>query len=441
MNIYSSHSFLKKISNEIHTIESRLDKMLPKENPSKLLRLQQGRIKELQESLSSQRATLPEKYQEKAAHLEKNLNSILKKTEELKLKIIKGKSQKDPGFYKLIEENHLEDGTQYIFLSIDIDPEGIMELILEIYPAIVNPIDIVASDMKEKNTDEMEALRQLGYEFDFDKDIIALPDCNLLNANCRRIEEKYPGLKSFKVVSSEGVSEDLEFIKKFTEGKYILSNDIEFTHDHLIHLIPEILLRIQSDKNFSYEDVSFSREGMKEIVKQFLNFRKITEDQIEKLSKDIELKKYVLLDLKQITTIFSIIIDELLIGEKPESRWKMIDYILRKIDNIYWFEFKPNSPPIFNKTYPDDPLTKEKVAYFQLLLQIILYPQIVKFEDKLSVEMKLETIQKDLNNIDVIKNDDFPHLSFKLTGEGGMLNVEDHPFEVIQLVRNAMKMT
>lgn len=63
-----------------------------------------------------------------------------------------------------------------------------------------------------------------------------LPDRDALLANWQKMQERKPELPDISIPESAGIAGDLEFITAFLIDDGLLSNGVEFLHDHTIHL-------------------------------------------------------------------------------------------------------------------------------------------------------------------------------------------------------------
>jgi len=89
---------------------------------------------------------------------------------------------------------------------------------------------------------------------------------------------------------------------------------------------------------------------------------------------------------------------------------------------------------IFSQSYPETPLDESRIKYLNLLLSIIVFPEIIR--GGRMKEMKLLAIEVSLEGVKVEMSKDPPRLIFK-TPESDELNIEDHPVEVMKLLRKA----
>lgn len=93
-----------------------------------------------------------------------------------------------------------------------------------------------------------ETLRKLGYGCKCDKNgvYLTLPDHTALLYRWEKLRGELPGLGALDVVSMDGKADAKTFLSLFLEKGMPLDSEAEFVHDHLIHVIPMIILMLES---------------------------------------------------------------------------------------------------------------------------------------------------------------------------------------------------
>ena len=114
--------------------------------------------------------------------------------------------------------------------------------------------------------DDASLLRQdLGYSLKYDKSgiYLSLPDKEALEARLEKLSKFDPRFSNIKILASDGVADDLEFIKAYLTYDLLLSSGKEFVHDHTAHLIRTIGL--MTNRHFHYERDRF-REKISKLL-------------------------------------------------------------------------------------------------------------------------------------------------------------------------------
>jgi len=212
-------------------------------------------------------------------------------------------------------------------------------------PAVVRRYDEIEDLLKKYQPYNLkEVLSELGYQFDPKERTVTLPDCELLNANCNRIKEKDGLLKSFEAVSSEGTATNKEFIQQYLDGKTLLSSGIEFTHDHTIHVLAEIILSLTGN-------ITNVRKTINSIMTPVI-------DVLEKVKKMNESE-----DIEQLLTFCTIWIDEM--SSYVDDPLKDIDHA-RITNMIREYGKIKGARNIFSQSYPETPLDESRIKYLTL---------------------------------------------------------------------------
>ncbi len=93
-----------------------------------------------------------------------------------------------------------------------------------------------------------ETLRKLGYGCTCDKNgvYLTLPDHTALLHRWEKLRKELPGLGALDIVPMNGKADAKTFLSHFLEKGVPLDSEAEFVHDHLIHVIPMIILMLDS---------------------------------------------------------------------------------------------------------------------------------------------------------------------------------------------------
>lgn len=153
-----------------------------------------------------------------------------------------------------LEENYDEDQSDLI---VELRGDASMKKIEEIFPA-GEPTEV--SDILELAP---QIRQDLGYGYRYDKSGIYLsfPDKEALEANFEKLRRfAFGNLEPLKICPSEGVADDLSFLKAYVDFDVLLSSDKEFVHDHFFHVIPTLHLMI-TESQYAYE-----RDRVRKIV-------------------------------------------------------------------------------------------------------------------------------------------------------------------------------
>lgn len=161
-------------------------------------------------------------------------------------------------------------------------------------------IDDKLKALIETKLDVADRLIDLGYKVEATQEAfyLYLPDKEALLARWEKLRQTSPELPPLKIASSVGIADDLSFIEAFFTHDVLLSNDKEFVHDHIAHVIPMLSLQLTSNKgtNPSYkaerkrlEKMVLSRYRRLLVVKKQLQDGKVTapKNELQILQKDI----------------------------------------------------------------------------------------------------------------------------------------------------------
>jgi hypothetical protein len=140
----------------------------------------------------------------------------------------------------------------------------------------------------------VEEFYSLGYSFENDKNgtYLQLPNREALLARWQKLKAG-SDLPDLSIESSEGISDDLSFVKAYLKHDALLSTGKEFVHDHMTHILPTIT-RILTEKS-AYQD---KKAEMVEMIKRNLRKIEIVKDLLKQNKVNIEkdelrkLKKY-----------------------------------------------------------------------------------------------------------------------------------------------------
>lgn len=111
---------------------------------------------------------------------------------------------------------------------------------------------------------------------------ITLPDRDHLQASLERL---YPELNE-TIISSEGIADDISFLQAFLNHFLLISEDGEFVHDIMFHVLPTL----KFIKNEGLESFKSTREISRNLIRKQLE--KVTESQI--LENDATFKDKIL---------------------------------------------------------------------------------------------------------------------------------------------------
>ncbi|HEY5259411.1 MAG TPA: hypothetical protein VIJ46_02105 [Rhabdochlamydiaceae bacterium] len=105
----------------------------------------------------------------------------------------------------------------------------------------------------------LKDLLALGYRAERREDgvYLYLPDREALLARWDKLREVRPQLPDLRILTSQGIADDLSFARAFFTHDALLSTSKEFVHDHLSHVIPTLALILVAearDKPSAYRD-------------------------------------------------------------------------------------------------------------------------------------------------------------------------------------------
>ena len=191
----------------------------------------------------------------------------------------------------------------------------------EIFPAIEPSIQqiLIYSDLNSNSeTFDKESLfhfkflKDLGYESFFKEDqfYFNVPDREALMARFKVLQEKYKELSSLDIASSKSVSGDIEFTEAYLTHDVLLSDGIEFLHDHIIHLAPTILLKLSALSDVTYKKNKFTLVTylMKFYKSLLINHRVLAENKSEIPLHELKVFKE---DLKKVEATLGALVDSI----------------------------------------------------------------------------------------------------------------------------------
>lgn len=92
-------------------------------------------------------------------------------------------------------------------------------------------------------------LGQLGYKYEYEAGVyLYLPDREALLASWDKLRENRPELPPLDIQESDGIADDLDFVKAYFTHDGLLSSGKEFLHDQHFHIIPLITLLLSSEQ-------------------------------------------------------------------------------------------------------------------------------------------------------------------------------------------------
>lgn len=107
-----------------------------------------------------------------------------------------------------------------------------------------------ANDAQKKAqvSPEVPFLWRLGYKSRLKDDGVYLyiPEKDALTANWEALREKYPHLSPLSIASGDGIAGDLAFVEANMSYDVLLSNGPEFLHDSLAHVVPMLILMLNT---------------------------------------------------------------------------------------------------------------------------------------------------------------------------------------------------
>lgn len=103
-----------------------------------------------------------------------------------------------------------------------------------------------------------ESFHELGYCSCIDEEnrlVIELPDLEALLEGWSCFQRKYPekNLPDLNIISSDGIADDLSFVRAYLEHDALLSNGREFMHDHYVHIRTRICRMLRGKKEYLEE--------------------------------------------------------------------------------------------------------------------------------------------------------------------------------------------
>lgn len=106
--------------------------------------------------------------------------------------------------------------------------------------------------------------------YDYSTLQIHLPDAKALNYRIDQFAKEH--FKLFNVTHSQGIADAGDFITSLVQRRYLISEQMEFTHDHLIHMIP--LIKNTLDAACSPDLFSVYQTTLNEIEEDFMQAKK-----------------------------------------------------------------------------------------------------------------------------------------------------------------------
>ncbi len=377
--IASIHTQLAAMQKEGNTLsESQLEKQ--EKAVANLRKIVDEQLKpELKHAASQESQPLIDKaYEGKINQLDKEIDRALQKIESIRVQATEGgetsgeaDTLKDPGLYKLVRVISDEHGKKYVFKDKALDREKQDQMNKDVFPAVVFGFStanaaIEAIRLKERHVGTQELMNKLGYELNETEGEITLPDAESLNANAATMLDQasdpsdHP-LKGFQVTASAGTAEDLEFIDTLLDGKLILSSGSEFTHDHFIHIIADLYIRVSR----RHEDHMEELRAVAQPVRRFIGH---ANEQLTGSAKQETDNAQIEMDLKQLASMLTTWLDinstrspgdKILIDEM----WKRFSGKGDWSDEAYLAQF--------NETYPDAPIHGENDPRLTYLLSLM----------------------------------------------------------------------
>ncbi len=436
----SDNNVFQNIHNSLENIQSELENIETSKNPSKIVYVQQWKLKELIKTLDRERTKAFSEKSEKNVDLIETIGDqvfqTMRKAEVLRSHILKGGPiftlPEHSTVYDFIEAHQYPEGNAYTFREKDMTHEEYLSISIELFPAVVFNLERLDS-MKERFPELWNVLKELGYDIDFERKLVTVPDGPLLNAKAQSLKAEYPGLSSFEAVEMVGIASDDAFLDLYDDGKNILSEDVEFLHDHLAHLVPELLMRVQGN----YSSV---RETIGRTINPIRSFIKTTQTELARDARSVDKKTNLELELKQLLSICTMWVDnvspDVLNPQDSLNHDVNIFNFIQILDSGIGLTKMHGETLLvrtFDEQYPDHPLSKEITSHFFALATVILYPEVVESgQQELSKKM-LELLRRNLTNVD-IKLEKGNILSFQ-KGSNPPINAIDHPLEVIALLK------
>ncbi len=417
---------------------------------SKIHNVQKAQLNELQETLSKRlenslgdRPLFNRKRTPDPRKIASDrVRDALEKTETLKSQILEGK-EADPIFtrpenstiYDFLETSSFPEGNAYTFQQKIMTDDEYESLNVQLFPAVVFDTDRLR-DFQRASKDSWNVLHALGYAIDFNARTVTVPDGDLLNARVETLKEVYPELASFQAAQTSGVASDEQFLDLFNEGKTILSEDTEFLHDHLSHLIPELLMRAKGH----YAPV---RKTIAATVNPIRGFIKRTKAALEKSAVGKDEKANIQLEMAQLLSICTMWVDnvssDLFHPQKGFDHHANLFNFIQLLDSDIDQStvcFETLLVKTFNDHYPDDPITSQSASTYFALAAIVVFPNVVKSGHKKLGAKMFNLLEQSLPRIELQQRKD-GILTFK-RDSAPPLNIEDHPLEIIRLIKDTL---
>ncbi len=97
-----------------------------------------------------------------------------------------------------------------------------------------------------------EELQQIGYRVKSDETgiYLDLPDLEAIVAGYEKLREAHPELPRLRIVSNEGIADDLTFCRAYPNYDLLLSDGIEFVHDSISHTSRVLQMMISSPAEY-----------------------------------------------------------------------------------------------------------------------------------------------------------------------------------------------
>lgn len=200
----------------------------------------------------------------------------------------------------------------------------------------------------KEGLNKYQKLRDFGYETRADDNgfYLDLPDKEAIIGYWETLREKDPSLPKLNIATADGIADDLAFVTAYLNHDVLLSTGEEFVHDSLAHVIPTLLLILDSPekylnlKSVVVKDISRLCEKVQKVKEALLANTIIFEDKKE----EDNIKRH----LEKLETTLGVIADVI------SSSWNIDIYRIRKSEIENRFRDTPISTywqPYFEKRF------------------------------------------------------------------------------------------
>lgn len=177
--------------------------------------------------------------------------------------------------------------------------------------------------LAEKMLENFELLNRLGFKVHFETNpgmlpflfdhrgvYVSLPDRETLLFRWDQERQRNPNLPEISLEPSEGIADDLTFITNFFDRGITISDDKEFVHDLLSHVLPYLLMILEgiTQSRNVVEDYKALKIEMRTFIDNCLNAERLIDE--GKIDVPDDVKAKLLQNREQLHTIFGAWVDE-----------------------------------------------------------------------------------------------------------------------------------